>query len=228
MAVHRRPSSSPQRARSAPLHSSAEDDEADTLNLDDERLYQVTLPASTGIEWGGDLQLRWVRVLGFEDGSAAPYEGVKKGDQLVCVDGESTVGESLGDAIALFREARLRRSGGDDSVELVLFRGTAEQLQDLVTGAAAKAGKDIGPLRQDQEAEVTVTVVDATTPKAAPRVLKCAPGTNLRNLLVEKGISPYRSMTRWTNCSGKQLCGTCIVDVQAGAGGCSRAFKRFL
>lgn len=39
-------------------------------------------------------------------------------------------------------------------------------------------------------------------------------GTNLRKLLVGNGINVYRSITRWTNCSGKQRCGTCIVDVR--------------
>jgi hypothetical protein len=38
-------------------------------------------------------------------------------------------------------------------------------------------------------------------------------GTNLRQLLVGNGINVYRSLTRWTNCNGKQRCGTCIVDV---------------
>ena len=40
------------------------------LSLDDERLYQVSLPPSTGIQWGGDLELRWPRVLGFDAGAA--------------------------------------------------------------------------------------------------------------------------------------------------------------
>ena len=26
----------------------------------------------------------------------------------------------------------------------------------------------------------------------------------------------YRSISRWTNCNGKQLCGTCIVEVTDG------------
>ena len=38
-------------------------------------------------------------------------------------------------------------------------------------------------------------------------------GTNIRELLVDNGINVYRSVTRWTNCKGKQRCGTCIVDV---------------
>lgn len=32
----------------------------------------------------------------------------------------------------------------------------------------------------------------------------------------------YRSLTRWTNCNGKQRCGTCIVDVVEGLDQCSR------
>ena len=40
-----------------------------------------------------------------------------------------------------------------------------------------------------------------------------AGGTNIRELLVDNGINVYRSITRWTNCKGKQRCGTCIVDV---------------
>lgn len=39
-------------------------------------------------------------------------------------------------------------------------------------------------------------------------------GTNIRELLVDNGINVYRSVTRWTNCKGKQRCGTCIVDVR--------------
>ena len=38
-------------------------------------------------------------------------------------------------------------------------------------------------------------------------------GTNLHRLLVDNGINMYGSITKWTNCSGKQRCGTCIVDV---------------
>ena len=40
-------------------------------------------------------------------------------------------------------------------------------------------------------------------------------GTNLRTLLVGNGINVYRSLTRWTNCNGKQRCGTCIVEVRS-------------
>ena len=62
------------------------------LSLDDARLYQVSLPPSTGIQWGADLALRWPRVLGFEEGSGADVAGVAEGDQLVAIGGRSVAG----------------------------------------------------------------------------------------------------------------------------------------
>jgi ferredoxin len=47
-------------------------------------------------------------------------------------------------------------------------------------------------------------------------------GSNLRDELISRGVSVYQSVTRWTNCNGKQLCGTCIVDVVHGIDGCTR------
>lgn len=35
-------------------------------------------------------------------------------------------------------------------------------------------------------------------------------------------INCYQSLTRWTNCNGSQLCGTCIVDVIEGVDKCTR------
>ena len=44
--------------------------------------------------------------------------------------------------------------------------------------------------------------------KGKPEVsLKAPSGANLRNLLTDNGINVYQSITRWTNCKGKQLCG---------------------
>ena len=47
-------------------------------------------------------------------------------------------------------------------------------------------------------------------------------GCNLRDELVKRKINVYQSLTRWTNCNGKQLCGTCIVDVPEGVESCTR------
>jgi ferredoxin len=35
-------------------------------------------------------------------------------------------------------------------------------------------------------------------------------------------VNVYQSVTRWTNCKGKQLCGTCIVNVSDGASNTNR------
>jgi ferredoxin len=163
-----------------------------------------------------------VRVLGFEDASAAPSRGVAKGDQLVIVGGESVVGTSLGDAMMLFGAARQQFGSGSD-LSLVLFRGTANELQDVISAAAAKAGKELGPMRFDTGEgtnSVTVTVTDESK-GGKVTVLNCAPGTNLRDLLLANAINPYRNVARFSNCSGKQLCGTCIVDVTKNAVECT-------
>jgi ferredoxin len=49
------------------------------------------------------------------------------------------------------------------------------------------------------------------------RTLTAPAGVNVRELLVANGINVYQSVTRWTNCKGKQLCGTCIVNVSDGS-----------
>lgn len=57
---------------------------------------------------------------------------------------------------------------------------------------------------EDPPAEITVTVKQKGNPEVT---LKAPSGTNLRNLLTDNGINVYQSITRWTNCKGKQLCG---------------------
>lgn len=52
--------------------------------------------------------------------------------------------------------------------------------------------------------EITVTVKQAGQPELA---LTAPSGANLRDFLTENGINVYQSVTRWTNCKGKQLCG---------------------
>lgn len=53
-------------------------------------------------------------------------------------------------------------------------------------------------------AEITVTVKQDGKPELA---LTAPSGANLRDFLTENGINVYQSITRWTNCKGKQLCG---------------------
>lgn len=42
-------------------------------------------------------------------------------------------------------------------------------------------------------------------------------GTNLRLKAMESGVDLYKSMTKLLNCRGNGKCGTCIVEVVAGA-----------
>lgn len=57
---------------------------------------------------------------------------------------------------------------------------------------------------EEPPAEITVTVKQKGKPELS---LKAPSGANLRNLLTDNGINVYQSITRWTNCKGKQLCG---------------------
>lgn len=40
-------------------------------------------------------------------------------------------------------------------------------------------------------------------------------GTNLRHALIEKGLSPYTSLTENFNCGGNGLCATCGIWIEA-------------
>jgi ferredoxin len=100
--------------------------------------------------------------------------------------------------------AELDRSVKD--VDLVFFRGTLQELK------AACNGVDSEPQT------ITVTVVQNKGAKEEKvRTLTASVGANLRELLVTNDINVYQSVTRWTNCKGKQLCGTCIVNVLEGS-----------
>ena len=94
-------------------------------------------------------------------------------------------------------------------LDLVLFRGTRNELKAICTGDIATPEPET----------ITVTVIqNKGAPDQQIRTLTAPRGVNLRNLLVEQHqINVYQSVTRWTNCKGKQLCGTCIVNVPNGA-----------
>jgi ferredoxin len=120
--------------------------------------------------------------------------------QLVSFNGEACLGAPFDYVMTLFSTA------AGQQVELSFFKGTTQELRDF-TG--------------DDSASKPLTVTVLQTGKA-DITLDCLPGTNLRDLLVRNGINVYQSITRWTNCKGKQLCGTCIVDVVDGGGsGCT-------
>lgn len=96
-------------------------------------------------------------------------------------------------------------------VDLVFFRGTKEELIKACKGETA-TGED------DEEIILTVNEREKNSGTVTNRkIIKAKKGVNVRQVLIDNGINVYQSLTRWTNCKGKQLCGTCIVNVSNGA-----------
>ena len=188
-----------------------EDDGRIDLSLDD-RLYRLRIPRAPGIEWGTDLSFSFVYVREMEPGGAASLSGqVEKGDQLcelIPVGGPNEepvnlLGASFDYVMTAF--ASLDKSVSD--VELTFFRGTKDELKAVCSGDGAA---------QDSET-ITVTVIQNKGAEDESVVtLQAEAGVNVRQLLVDNGINVYQSVTRWTNCKGKQLCGTCIVNMAEG------------
>ena len=102
--------------------------------------------------------------------------------------------------------AGLKRDAKD--VDLVFFRGTKADLKALCTGTTKIAEPD----------SITITVIqNKGAQDEQVRTLVAPIGSNVRQVCVDNGINVYQSVTRWTNCKGKQLCGTCIVNVAEGS-----------
>jgi len=191
----------------------------------DGEFYTVTLSRATGVDWASDLSFRWVYAREVEIGSSASLAGVQKGHQLVEVrsvaaaaEGEEAEnkgegeGELLAGAGASFTQvmdalASLPKDATE--VEMTFFAGNKKALM-----AALQASGELS-----EEAE-TVSI-SVTQEGKSLGVFKAPRGSNLRNVLIGGGINVYRSVTRWSNCNGKQLCGTCIVNVHNGGEGCS-------
>lgn len=177
----------------------------------DNRLYRIRLPRAPGIEWGTDLSFAFVYVRDLDPTGPALMSGqVSKGDQLcelipVKEGGKpvNLLGASFDTVMGSF--ASLDKTTRD--VDLVFFKGTKEELK-----AACEGGGD-----GKEKEKITVTVIqDKGSPNEKVVTLQAAPGVNLRQLLVDNNINVYQSVTRWTNCKGKQLCGTCIVNIAEG------------
>lgn len=181
------------------------------LTLDD-RLYKIRVPRAPGIDWGTDLSFSFVYVRNVDPSS--PAAGlVQKGDQLCELTPVVTTGQAepvnlLGAGFDYVMTAFASLDKTVVDVDLVLFRGTKTELLAACTGDDAAAAPST----------IAVTVVENKgSPRERTHVLTAEPGVNIRQLLVDNGINVYQSVTRWTNCKGKQLCGTCIVNVVEGA-----------
>jgi ferredoxin len=194
-----------------------EPEEAIDLNLDP-RLFKIRLPRAAGIDWGTDLSFSFVYVRGMDPAGAAAFSGlIEPGDHLCEIQAvapafdstDPTFPNSVLGAPFDFVMSTFGGLGRDiKDVDLVFFRGTKDELKAACTGEGAAV---------DQET-VTITVIQNKGAKNEETKLLQAPaGANVRQLLVDNGINVYQSVTRWTNCKGKQLCGTCIVNVEGGA-----------
>ena len=173
-----------------------------SLSMEDPRILTVSLSRKTGIDFGCDLTLSWPYVLALEENGAAARSGlIALNDQLVAVAGQSVLGLPIGEVME-----RIGQAEGTD-IFFTFFRDTREELQGIVLQGTS------GP------ATATITV---RQPGKPDQEIAVPYGANLRDELVARNINVYQSVTRWTNCNGKQLCGTCIVNVSEGVERCTR------
>lgn len=162
--------------------------------------YTIELPRAAGISYSSDISFRWIYVNDIDPNGPASQAGlIQKGDYIIGVGNTSTIAQdfnfvldTLNDQVGYFN--------------YTFFRGTKEQL----------IGK---PVIDPLKSKFFITVKESGKQDV---VLEAPGGSNLRNVLVGNGINVYRSLTRWSNCNGKQRCGTCIVDVQNGGEFCSQ------
>jgi ferredoxin len=206
-------------SNNAPLEGDTSDNGGGRIDVSiDPRLYRIRLSRAPGIEWGTDLSFSFVYVRDMDPTGQASMSGqVDKGDQLceiIPIPSSSTTTMTTTPALNLlgasFDFVMTTFASLDKTVselDFVFFRGTKQELKDLCRGEAAKSESDL----------ITVTVIE-NKGSAQERLtrLQAPAGTNVRQLLVDNGINVYQSITRWTNCQGKQLCGTCIVNIADG------------
>ena len=195
---------------------SANDSDANDDRIDvsvDERLYRVRLNRATGIEWGTDLSFSFVYVREMDPTGAASLSGmIGKGD-LICeveaVQDESTPQNLMGASFDVVMSSFANLGKTVKEVDLVFFRGTKEELKAAAKGSSATS---------DDDENIIITVIQNKGSKEEQlRTIKQKKGCNVRQALVDEGINVYQSFTRWTNCKGKQLCGTCIVNITEGS-----------
>ena len=184
----------------------------------DERLYRIRLPRATGIDWGTDLSFSFVYVRDMDPaGPAFLSKQIQKGDQLCelqAVTAENDVHDKskpinlLGASFDFVMSAFAELEKTVKEIDLVFFRGTKEELKAVCTGDGTAVEKET----------ITITVIENKgSSKEQTKILTAPAGANIREVCIENGINVYQSLTRWTNCKGKQLCGTCIVNVTDGA-----------
>mmetsp|Transcript_25658 Transcript_25658/g.36194 ORF Transcript_25658/g.36194 Transcript_25658/m.36194 type:complete len:301 (-) Transcript_25658:49-951(-) len=183
----------------------------------DERLFRVRVNRVTGIDWGTDLSFAFVYVRALDPVGSASMAGVLEGDQLcelhAIVDEDGVERPApvnlLGAPFDYVMNAFSGLGKNVGEFDLVFFRGTKDELKAACSGDGVTG---------DQPTTITITVVQNKGSKDEETRQIVAPvGCNVRQVLTDNGVNVYQSVTRWTNCKGKQLCGTCIVNIKEGA-----------
>mmetsp|Transcript_13252 Transcript_13252/g.15192 ORF Transcript_13252/g.15192 Transcript_13252/m.15192 type:complete len:315 (+) Transcript_13252:89-1033(+) len=176
----------------------------------DERLYRMRLSRAPGIEWGTDLSFSFVYVRKVDPSGDAFFSGlVEEGDQLCEIreDGKEPV-NLLGAPFDFVMETFATLNADTKDVNFVFFHGTKKDLKKVSTGSVEGEGEEM----------VTITIIKNKGAIDEEEVKFRVPaGSNIREVCVNNGINVYQSVTRWTNCKGKQLCGTCIINIAEGS-----------
>jgi ferredoxin len=190
-----------------------DDNEAEIPGIDvsqDERLYRIRISRAPGIEWGTDLSFSFVYVRDLEPLGPASNGGIIQiGDQLCELAAANTQPiQLIGAPFDYVMETFANLGKNVKEVDLVFFRGTKDDLKAICTQSNTKSSTDT----------ITLTIIqNKGSDTEQIRTLVVPTGSNIREVCVANGINVYQSVTRWTNCSGKQLCGTCIVNVTEGS-----------
>ena len=177
--------------------------------------------------WGTDLSFAFVYVRDIDPTGAAAFSGVVSiNDQLCevtpCYESKSEINNDNENTAATIQPINLIGAPFDyvmetfatldrniKELDFVFFRGTRDELKSICSGSTSLTG--------DGSDMITVTVVENKGSSTEMiRQLRAPAGVNVRELLVNNNINVYQSITRWTNCKGKQLCGTCIVNIPTG------------
>jgi ferredoxin len=186
------------------------------------------------LRWGTDLSFCFVYVRALDPtGSAALSGAVSVGDQIceltpvMNVESGNDTAQQSASSLTLPEPINLIGASFDavmgalaslektvQEMDVVFFRGTKAELKAICTGRDIAVEPDF----------ITVTVIQnkGDGEREMIQQLTAPAGVNVRELLVSNGINVYQSVTRWTNCSGKQLCGTCIVNVPNGGSNTNR------
>jgi len=207
----------PSFSRSSPTLSALEDandnESSQGIDIDqDSRLLRVRLPRAAGIDWGTDLSFSFVYIRDMDPTGPAALSGELSVNDQLCelkaVKADTEPVNLIGAPFDFVMEAFASLPKDVTDVDLVFFRGSKEELKALCTGKGVSEEPEL----------ITVTVIEnkgAQNEKI--HKLQAPAGVNVRELCVENGINVYQSVTRWTNCKGKQLCGTCIVSIPEGS-----------